>query len=148
MEPAEGKRKTENEPAGDTGMKRTIIRLAALVVVIVISVLLYTTGKSHTLIIDNKAVMVAGTQYEPLPFARVRIKGMEPLEFMPRDRDKVDLKGSHHTLTVELLSKQGEVSETKTVSIRLEESPMYLLSLPALFGGAQEYLSVFENPTE
>ena len=146
MELAEGKRKAEDEPSGSSGMRRIIIRAAALAVVLAAAVLLYTTGKAHILISDNKAVTVEGREIEPLVFARVKLKGEQPLELMPRDRDKADVKGTRITVTVEKLSKQGEVLETRKLRLRLGSSEMYLLSLPAAFSGSEEYLTVLRIP--
>ena len=79
-----------NKPA-PTAKRRWIIRSALVVVYIALAVILFVTGKGHTILVDNKDDPEG--VYSALRGASVSIDRQKPMEFFPRDRDKFVVNG-------------------------------------------------------
>lgn len=124
-------------------MKRILIRAAALILLLLISVALYYSGKGHTLLLDNKNIEINGIQLKALDFADVIIDRGEELEILKRDRLKENVSGQKHRITVVYMDKGEEKTIQKTFQIYVGE-PMYLLSIPALLADSEEWIQVFE----
>lgn len=124
-------------------MKRTIIRGAALVLLLLIAMALYMTGKGHSILLDNKTVEIAGTEYKMFNTLEVKIDRGDEREILKRDRIKEDVVGQSHKITITYLDKGEEKVLVKKFRIRTGQA-MYLISLPALIGGAEDWLEPFE----
>ncbi len=127
--------------------RKLLIRAAAVVVFALLAVLLYNIGKGYILLLDNKTVEAStsgAAAWPALDTVRVQVDGREPIELYPRDRDQVSVTGAAHTLTVTAFDRGGRELETRRVRFRIPGSGrMYLISLPALVGGAGEWITEF-----
>ena len=125
-------------------MKRKLIRAGFIAALLLLCVFLYNIGKAHTLLPENKTVEMDGEKYRDYSEITIRIDGGEEIVLYPRDRIKVEVSGQSHRIVISALSRSGEEIElTKKFRVKVGE-PMYLLSIPALLGENEEWLTVFE----
>lgn len=124
-------------------MRRTIIRAAVVVVIILICVFLYNIGKAHTFLPENKTIELDGTKYRDYSEITISIDGGDELELYPRDRLKAEVSGQSHKIKIKAVSRSGEEIEvTKRFRVNLR-TKMYLLNLPALLGENENWLQEF-----
>jgi hypothetical protein len=128
-------------------MKRTLIRSGALVLLLLLAVLMYNLGKGHVLLLDNNTLTAAGSEYRYLKAALVTVDGGEELELYGRGRDKVEVKGRRHRIVLKLPAGTVPAERTVTESFTLgNRQRMMLISLPALAGGAEDWLQLYTPP--
>jgi len=124
-------------------MKRTLIRIAAVLVLILVALVLYDTGKMHTLLPENKTVDLGSAHYTAYTVIVFSIDGQEPVELYPRDRVKAEVKGRSHRITVTGTARNGSETTVETRFRIHHRQDMYLLSLPALLGEDPGWLQEF-----
>ncbi len=115
--------------------RRLGIRIALLAVYVVLIALLFVTGKSHTVLLDNKNTQDA----EAPDGVLVAVNGGEQLEMYRGDRDKATVQGPRLRVRLELFD--GTVTE-KRLRLPLGQD-MLLLSIPALLAGSEPVLVPF-----
>lgn len=119
------------------GARRLAVRIGLVVVYALSLVLVFVTGKGHTVLIDNKD---RPEGFAALDGVLVSVNGGEPLELYAGDRDMVRLKGQRHRVSVE--SFDG--GDRKETSMRLPmDADMLLLSVPRLAAGEEVFLEPF-----
>jgi len=124
-------------------MRKTIVRAAAVVVIILLCVFLYNIGKAHTFLPENKTIELDGMKYRDYSEITISIDGGEEKELYPRDRIKVEVSGQSHRIKISAVSRSGEEIEiTRRFRVKLR-TKMYLLSLPALIEGDDAWLQEF-----
>lgn len=126
--------------------RRHLYQLIAVVVVLLIGVIMFVIGKQHILLLDNKTLESNGKTYPAFSIVEVQVNRIESLELGPRDRDRADVRGQKHKITVRYTDRSFEEHEV-VVKFKVPLSQeMVLISLPALVGGAEE--SVWLQPYE
>lgn len=119
--------------------KRFVIRIVLLLLILAFACFLFRIGKEHEVLLDNKDVSIAGTDYKAAEYMRVRINGSEEseMEFYAGDRDVVKLQGPSHSIKVTILEEDTEkvIKETEQKFDFGTESRL-MISLPALAQGA------------
>lgn len=126
--------------------RRHLYQLIAVVVVLLIGVIMFVIGKQHILLLDNKTLESNGKTYPAFSIVEVQVNRIESLELGPRDRDRADVRGQRHKITVRYTDRSFEEHEL-VVKFKVPLSQeMVLISLPALVGGAEE--SVWLQPYE
>ncbi len=128
-----------------------LMRLIAIVVVLLFGMMLFFIGKQHTVLLDNKTITVNGEEIPALKMVEVQVNKLEPLEFYPRDRDKVDVTRQNHTITVSYTDAGwNEVIITRKFKLPLMEE-MSIISIPALVANPDApqgvWLEKYELPT-
>ena len=129
--------------------RRHLFQLAAMVLVLLLGVLMFFIGRQHTILLDNKTLEVEGKSYQAFSIVEVAVDSLERLELAARDRDKAEVLGQRHVLSVWYTDKSFEEHELK-VKFRVPVGQdMVLISLPALVGGAEEsvWLQPYTPPT-
>ncbi len=121
--------------------KRAFIRTAVVVVYIALAVCMFVTGRSHTVLIDNRAS--EDGSYKAVNGMSVTVNHNKPSDFMKGDRDKFTVKGQ--TLRIKVESFDGKIDTTYTLKIPLTEDTV-LVSIPKLASGASadEAMESFE----
>ena len=114
-------------------MKKAIIRTALILAVVVLFVGLLFTGKGHTLLLDNKSIVMGGAAFEPAGSVTVTVDGKKPIKLAPNERDLVVVKGVWHTIKVTTDSSATEKKFT------LPFKDMFIVSIPALVSGNQTW---------
>jgi hypothetical protein len=116
-------------------------RVAALIVVLLVSVGLFYIGREHKVFLDNKTIEVEGQSFRALKFVRVTVADNPSVELMPRDRDLSKVVGPSFKLKVEVLDEFGEEVE-KTIEKELKPGfdKDMMLSMPLLAADRNDYI--------
>lgn len=113
--------------------KKTLIARTAIVIVyILLAVLMFVSGRSHTVLIDNKNAP-DGT-YKAINGMEITINNLPTSEFMRGDRDKFAVKGQ--SVKIHVASFDGQIDSVYTVKIPLAEDAV-LISIPKLVNGIE-----------
>lgn len=114
------------------GIRTLMIRMGVLALILILSVVLFLVGKSHTVLVDNKAVTVGATEVAALKLVEVEVNKLGSLELTPRDRDKFDVTGQKHTVTVTYTDDRWEEHTiVRTFKVPLMQD-MVMIVVPAL----------------
>lgn len=111
--------------------KRNIIRLSLIVFLVVISVLLYFTGKEHEIFIDNKSININGIEYSYIDTSNIKINNQEFVEVKKNKRKKIIAVGPNHKITLEYKNSQGELISIEK-PIKLGFKGDIIINIPAL----------------
>ncbi len=123
--------------------RTNLMRLVAIVIVLLFAVILFFIGKQHTVLLDNKTVTVNGEEIAALKMVEVQVNKLDSLEFVPRDRDKVDVTRQKHTITVSYTDADwNEISITRKFKLPLMEE-MVIISIPTLVANPDAPQSVW-----
>lgn len=127
------------------------IRTAAIALILVFSVFLFFIGKQHTVLVDNKTVTVNGVEVKALQLVEVQLNKLDSLELAARDRDKFDVTGQKHKVTVIYTDANWEEHTiVRTFKVPLMQD-MVMILLPALVanpeGEQSLWLENYELPT-
>ncbi|QTQ11226.1 hypothetical protein HRI96_02855 [Treponema parvum] len=121
--------------------KTLIIRAVLITGYVLLGIVMFVTGRSHTVLIDNKNAEDAS--YKAINGMEVSINRLPPSEFMKGDRDKFIIKGQR--LKIRVASFDGQVDEVFNLKIPLTQDAV-LVSVPKLvnkISGAVEPFSVY-----
>ncbi|MGH0053487.1 MAG: DUF6672 family protein [Sphaerochaetaceae bacterium] len=126
-------------------------RLAAILVILLLSVFLFFIGKQHTVLLDNKTVTVDGQEIRALQLVEVQVNNLDSLELAARDRDMEEVTGQRHTVTVIYTdSNWEEYTIERSFKVPLMQE-MVLLSIPTLVANPEApqslWLENYEPPT-
>ncbi len=122
-------------------MKTIIGRTLLIVVYIVLIVVMFFTGRTHTLLVDNKNDP-DGTAWRAVNGMEVTVGKEGPVEFMRGDRDKFTVKGQRQKIHIEFFD--GTPPVTAVIHIPVGEDTM-LLSVPKLLAGIEPYIEPFDQ---
>ena len=119
--------------------KSFVIKVSLLVIYIFLSILMFVTGRTHSVIVDNKA-SEDGT-VKAVNGMTVSVNKDFEAEFFRGDRDKISVKGQ--TLHVRVQSFDGKISYNGKVKLPIREDNL-ILSIPLLIAGDQNALMPFD----
>lgn len=127
--------------------RKLLIRGGALLALLIVSVILFLVGKSHAILVDNKAV----GDVAALSLVEVQVNKLGALELTPRDRDKFDVTGQRHTVTVTYTDQAWEEHVIRrTIKVPLMQD-MVMVLLPVLVANPDAdqslWLELYEPPT-
>jgi len=126
--------------------RRNGFRIGLLVVLVLIGVYLFTSGKQHQMLVDNMEIVLEGKAYPAEAFVRVAFNGKEPLELASGDRDVTQVVGPSHTVKVEVLNESGDVLKTLDGDFKWVSKAKGMFSIPAFMGGAPS--PMVDSPVE
>ncbi len=118
------------------GRKTLALRAAIGAAYIALLALFLVTGRTHTVLIDNKADPAGA--WQAIRGMTVSVNGGEAVEYMKGDRDKVSVRGQKMRVRVEFFD--GRDTEEYSLKIPFIEDTL-LLSVPKLAEG-------LDNPME
>ena len=125
--------------------KRRILFTSALIVLlIVISVLCFITGRGHTVYFDNKTI--EGTNYEAYTYIEVYYKGEMLTSLAKRERTESTLIGQKLKFSVKYQKKRNDMEEEADFVVDVPyDMDGVVINIPALIEGASsdQYLSAF-----
>ena len=127
-----------NRPA-PTKKRTIIVRSVIGVIYVLLLVLMFVTGRSHTVLIDNRAA--EDGSFDAIKAMTVTVGHNAPSDFMKGDRDKFTVKGQKLKIKVE--SFDGKIDETYTLHIPLKEDTV-IVSIPRLAKGIDGAMEKFE----
>jgi len=112
-------------------IRRRLVRGGLIVVYAALIGFVFTFGKGHTIIIDNKDAEDGSVK--AFESVTVSVDGQDPIDLQGGDRDMAKVRGQGHT--VEITLQGGQKTQTR-IRVPLTED-MLLLSLPKLAAGQQ-----------
>lgn len=115
-------------------LRRTLVRSALLVVYVGLMVLVFVTGKGHTLLVDNKDV--AGTDLRAYSLVKITVDSLKPSEETKGDRDMFKIKGQKHRIVLEVPGDPNKIVRYVTIPMGSE---IVLLSIPKLAAGQDPF---------
>ena len=115
-----------------------VVRSLLVAVYIAVIIIMLTTGKRHTILIDNKDSEDGSVL--AIDGMSVQIDNQEAWEYYPGDRDKAVVQGQRHKVRVEILA-DGKIVEA-AFRVPLNQD-MVLLEVPKLIAGVEPYLKPF-----
>ncbi|AEE15788.1 DUF6672 family protein [Treponema brennaborense] len=120
--------------------KTAAVRAALAAAYVLLLVCMFVTGRTHTLLVDNKAA--EDGSFTAVRGMEVTVNKGEPVEFMKGDRDKFTVKGQTVRLHVEFFD--GTEACDFKVKIPLSQD-MVLLSIPKLLAGIEPAMEPFDS---
>lgn len=118
--------------------RRLYVRTVLVAVYLGLIALVFVMGKGHTVLIDNKD-SPDGT-LKAMDGVMVSVDRLEALELYPGDRDKADVKGQRHRVTVESLDGSTKIAKNFTLPLGKE---MFILSVPKVVAGVEPFVDLF-----
>ncbi|MBP3709725.1 MAG: hypothetical protein J6I73_04905 [Treponema sp.] len=119
--------------------KNYIIRVGIIAVYVALAFVMFITGRTHTVLIDNHAA--ENGLYRAINGMTVTLNRLAPSEFFRDDRDMFTIKGQR--IKIHVQSFDGSVNYNGTVRIPLSKDAV-LISIPRLINGAENALEPFE----
>jgi hypothetical protein len=110
--------------------RRLLVRSVLVLVYAGVIWLVFSLGKGHTLILDNKDAEDGSVK--AVESLSVSVDGQDPIDLNAGDRDMAKVQGQRHRL--EITVKDGQ-KLVRRVSVPVSEDVL-LLSLPKLLAGA------------
>ena len=117
-------------------LMRWLQRIILLAALCGLGVWLFYIGREHQIFLDNKTL----GEYKALEQVNVSINGGETVELMERERDVRKAVGPKFELKAEVFDEDGEIVNTITKTITPAFSKDIMINLPALVGGAEEFI--------
>ena len=119
--------------------KIIIVRSVLVVVYVLLAVVMFVTGRSHTVLIDNKAA--EDGSFKAINGMEVTINRLPSSEFMKGDRDKFVVKGQN--VKIKVVSFDGQIEDTYKIKIPLAQDAV-LISVPKLVNGLEGAVEPFK----
>ncbi len=123
--------------------RRLWLRVAAGVLLVLLIILLYNTGKAHQVLPDNKTMTLAGIEYAPLAGVEVSVDGQPFKSLAANGRMISRVKGRHHKIELRYRDASGQEQTLVQKFLTPHREDIYLLSLPALAGESSEWVQPF-----
>lgn len=123
----------------DIKIKKIVIKIVAVVVYIGLIVVLFFTGRTHLVLLDNKSD--PNGAYKAERFITVTVDKTEPLEFSRNIRDKVTIKGQTLALKIEFIDGREPIN--KKIKVPLSQDSI-LVSLPKIIAGIDPAFEPFD----
>ncbi|MDR0624347.1 MAG: hypothetical protein LBG10_07945 [Treponema sp.] len=128
---------------GPETKRRLIIRAALVAVWICLGVIIFIMNRGHTLLVDNHSIEAENLRAPDL--IKVLVDHGKPIEFFRGDRDIFEVGGGGHVIRVEF--SDGTPPLEKRFSLPLGPD-MFLLSVPRMIRGDENYIEVFYTQPE
>jgi len=121
--------------------KRTVIRIILIVALILSGIFLYTIGKEHKVIIDNKDITVGDIVYNADNTYKIRVDDTEIGLIKKGKRKVVKVTGINHKIVLEeikdeLLTGGGEKYKKE---FKLKTSENATINIPAMINNVNEW---------
>ncbi len=109
-------------------------RSCVLLGLVGLSVLLFYTGKGHTLILDTNAVTLNGQELKSAETIEVSVDGKEPESMGRAERVMLNVAGPRHTISIEVVSGgDKKVSQRFALPTFMDTA---VVSIPAILNDA------------
>ena len=117
-------------------LMRWLQRIIVLAGLCALGFWMFYIGREHQIFLDNKTL----GEYKALEQVNVSINGEKPVELMSRERDMRKAVGPKFELRAEIFDEDGNIANTITKTITVKCSKDIMINLPALAGGAEEFI--------
>ena len=121
--------------------KRIIIRIALSAVLILIGIFLYTTGQEHTVLIDNKDIIVNDNTYNASTVYKVWVDNQE-IGVIEKDKRMVaTVTGVSHKIVIEEISNQVLSGEKYERIFKFKNNEGAVINIPAMINSLNEWIN-------
>lgn len=121
--------------------KRIIIRIALIAVLILIGIFLYTTGQEHTVLIDNKDIIVNDNTYNASTVYKVWVDNQE-IGVIEKDKRMVaTVTGVSHKIVIEEISNQVLSGEKYERIFKFKNNEGAVINIPAMINSLNEWIN-------
>lgn len=120
--------------------KAIIARTIIVVAYLVLAVVMFLTGRTHTLLVDNRGA--EDGSYRAVRGMEVTVNKYKPLEFNRNDRDSFTIKGQSVKLHIEFFD--GSEARDFKLKLPLGQDTMFL-SVPKLLENMDDALVPFTS---
>ncbi|MDR0761149.1 MAG: hypothetical protein LBF74_13745 [Treponema sp.] len=134
-----GERKASGQDSGGS-RRRGVIRAALIALWIGAGVILFIFSRGHALLVDNRNLQDQGIRAPDM--ITVFVDDLNGLEFFRGDRDRFQVAGSKHRISVEFSDGTPPFEGTFTLPIK---DDMYILSIPKMISGIEPFVEVFRS---
>ena len=117
-------------------LMRWFQRIILIGVLFALGFWLFWIGREHQIFLDNKTL----GEFKALEQVNVSINGERAIELMARERDMRKAVGPKFELRAEVFDENGDIVNTITRTIEPGCSKDIMINLPALSGGAEEFI--------
>ena len=120
--------------------KRIIIRTTLIVVLILIGIFLYTVGKEHKVLIDNRDISVGDITYSAGTTYKVWVDNQE-IGVIEKGKKKVArVVGVSHKIVVEEVKDKILTGEKYEKRFKLKTNESATVNLPAMINDENEWI--------
>ena len=119
--------------------KKIIARSILGILYVALAVIMFLTGRTHTILIDNKGD--TSGLYKAVNGMEVSVDKGEAVEFYRGDRDKFTVKSQKHTINIEFFDGTEPVSFKVKIPVTQD---YVLLSIPKYLAGIEPYMEEFD----
>ena len=120
--------------------RRAIVRAALIALYLALAAFVFTNGKGHTLLLDNKSLPDGSVK--SLSIVEVYADKAPVVELLPRDRDMAFVTGQRHRIRIE--TPDGVAVKEVSFTVPLKED-MILVSIPKLAAGIEPFWEPFRT---
>jgi len=125
--------------------KRIIIRITLIVVLILMGISLYTIGKEHKVLIDNKDISMGGLTYNADTAYNVRVDNLEIGLLEKDERKAVKVVGPSHKIVVEEIKNKISTGEKHEKKFKLKINENVTINLPAMVNNMDKWIEKIKN---
>lgn len=125
---------------GGSSRRRIIIRAALIAIWIGAGAVLFIFSRGHALLVDNRNLQDQSIRAPDM--ITVFVDDLNGLEFFRGDRDRFQVAGSKHRISIEFSDGTPPFEGTFTLPIK---DDMYILSIPKMISGIEPFVEVFHS---
>jgi len=125
--------------------KRIIIRITLIVVLILIGIFLYTIGKEHKVIIDNKDISIDGLTYNADTTYKVWVDNLEIGSIEKGERNVVKITGTNHKIVIEEIKDKILTGKKYEKSFKLKTNESATVNIPVMINNVDKWINKITN---
>jgi hypothetical protein len=119
--------------------RRLLVRALLLAALVAIAFGMYSIGKEHNVLLDNRAVTINGVDYAPVETLTLSIDGVKKNDVKAGARVAHKMIGRNHKITAGVTRPDQTAEKTVERGVRLDaDMKKWMISLPALVAGAPD----------
>ena len=121
--------------------KRIIIIITLFVVLILIGIFLYTIGKEHKVLIDNRDISIGDITYSTGTTYEVRVDNQEIGVINKGERKVARIVGISHKIVVEEIKDKVLTGERYEKRFKLKTNESAIINIPLMINNANEWIN-------
>lgn len=114
----------------NAGFRRPFIRIVLILLWILLGVIIFFTGRGHTLLVDNQSAKDGS--YKAFEMINVTVDNQNDEEIWEGERIRLTVAGAKHSIFVEFDDGREPVKREFVLPVKED---MYLLSVPKMIAG-------------
>lgn len=118
-----------------------IIRISLVVVLILIGIFLYTIGKQHKILIDNRDITVGDIAYRAGTTYNIWVDNQEIGMIKKGERIKAMVTGASHKIIVKEIKDDVVIREKYEKMFKLKVNEDVVINIPAMINDLNEWIN-------